>query len=70
MLPSLVEKYENDLLERGASLDAFLNYFQAEVSRLREQKEKEEAELEEKRQEIKAVEDELSQYEASSKASD
>ncbi|OWM81969.1 hypothetical protein CDL15_Pgr027167 [Punica granatum] len=65
VLPSLVEKYENDLLARGASLDAFLHYFEAQVLRLRKQKEEKEAEREAKRQQIKALEDELAQYEAS-----
>ncbi|OWM81971.1 hypothetical protein CDL15_Pgr027169 [Punica granatum] len=65
VLPSLVEKYENDRIARGDSLDAFPHYFEAEVLRLRKQKEEKEAEREAKRQQIKALEDELAQYEAS-----
>lgn len=65
VFPSLVEKHENDLIERGTSLDAFLHYFEAEVLRSCEEKEKLETEREAKQQEIKAIEDELSQYEAS-----
>ncbi|OWM66244.1 hypothetical protein CDL15_Pgr013461 [Punica granatum] len=65
VLPSLPEKYKSDLLESGASLDAFLHYFEAEVSRLGKQKEEKEAEREVKQQEIEALEDALAKYEAS-----
>ncbi|PKI69619.1 hypothetical protein CRG98_009974 [Punica granatum] len=54
-LPSLIEAYENDCLQRGASLDAFLRYYEDKLPRMRSEKEKIETNLKEIRLEIEAL---------------
>ncbi|PKI69622.1 uncharacterized protein LOC116210167 isoform X1 [Punica granatum] len=64
-LPSLIEAYENDCLQRGASLEAWLRYYEDKLPRLRSKKERTETKLKEIRQEIEALEEERVLYEIS-----
>lgn len=56
MLPSLVEEHENDILERGVSLDAFPPYFERRITEVRAYIDELEALLKEREENIEALE--------------
>ncbi|PKI59269.1 hypothetical protein CRG98_020349 [Punica granatum] len=57
-LPSLIKANESDCLQRGASLEALLRYYEDELPRLLSEKEEKETKMKEIQQEIEALEEE------------